>query len=90
MKCPDHVLANFLESWVTDYDVTDKLGHINFPVLIISSDTDGQIDPKNSIYMKEHIKNSQLVLVKPKVGHHSMLESPEEFNKAIKAFIDEL
>nr|MDO8100804.1 alpha/beta hydrolase [Candidatus Njordarchaeota archaeon] len=90
MKCPEHVMISCLESWIADYDVTDKLAQIDIPMLLISSDTDGQVDPKNSVYMKEHIKNSQLVVIKPKIGHHSMLESPEEFDKAIKGFMDRL
>ncbi|WXG47374.1 MAG: alpha/beta hydrolase [Candidatus Atabeyarchaeum deiterrae] len=90
LKCPEHVLTNCVESWVAEYDCTDKLAQINIPVLIISSDTDGQMDPKNSQYMKDHIKNSQLVVIKPKIGHHSMIESPGEFNKAVKGFIDKL
>lgn len=87
-KCPEHVAISCLESWVREYDVTDKLGQIDVPVLIITSDTDGQIDPKNSQYMKEHIKNSELAVLKPQIGHHTMLESPEEFNKTVKGFIE--
>jgi pimeloyl-ACP methyl ester carboxylesterase len=89
-KCPEHVMISCLESWVRDYDVTDKLAQIDIPVLIITSDTDGQMDPKSSQYIKEHIKNSQLHVIKPQVGHHTMLESPDEFNKTVKAFIEKL
>jgi pimeloyl-ACP methyl ester carboxylesterase len=88
LKCPEHVMVSCLESWVDEYDLTDKLGQIAMPVLIITSDTDGQMDPKNSTYMKEHIKNSQLVVLKPAIGHHTQLEAPDEFNKAIKGFIE--
>jgi 3-oxoadipate enol-lactonase len=90
MKCPDYVAQSWMESVVDDYDITQKLGQINVPVLIITSDTDGQQDPKQSYYMKEHIKNSQLSVIKPQVGHHSMLELPDEFNKTVKAFIEKL
>ncbi len=90
IKCPEHVVISALESWVQDYDVTDKLGQIDIPVLIITGDADGQMDPKNSQYMKEHIKNSQLVVLKPQIGHHTMLEAPDDFNRAVKGFIDKL
>jgi pimeloyl-ACP methyl ester carboxylesterase len=90
LKCPDHVMMSCLESWVDEYDLTDKLSQISLPVLIVTSDTDMTMDPKYSTYMKEHIKNSQLVMIKPGIGHHSLLEAPEEFNKALKGFIERL
>ena len=90
LKCPDHVMISCVEGWVEEYDLTDKLDRINLPTLIITSDTDGQMDPKYSTYMKEHIKNSQLVVLKPQIGHHTLLEAPDEFNKALKGFIEKL
>ena len=90
MKCPDHVAVSWMESVFEEYDMTQKLGGIKVPVMIITSDTDGQQDPKQSYYMKEHIGNSQLVVLKPGIGHHTQMEAPDEFNKAIKGFIEKL
>jgi 3-oxoadipate enol-lactonase len=90
MKCPDNVAVSWLESAFNEYDMTQKLSEIKVPVMIITSDTDGQQEPKQSYYMKDHISNSQLVVLKPAIGHHTQMEAPEEFNKAIKAFIDKL
>jgi pimeloyl-ACP methyl ester carboxylesterase len=90
LKCPDYVAISCVESWVAEYDVTDKLGKISIPVLIVTGDTDGQMDPKNSQYMKDHIKNSELVVLRPGIGHHTMLEASDDFNKAVKAFMEKL
>lgn len=89
-KTPDYVTIRCLEAWVEEYDVTDKLGRINVPTLILTSDSDGEMDPKESYFLKEHIKGSQLVEFKPKIGHHPMIEDPDQFNKTVKAFIEKL
>jgi len=90
LKCPDHVLISFFESLFEEYDLTDKLSQITVPVLIITSDVDVITDPKQSSYMGEHIKNSQLVVLKPAVGHMTLLEATDDFNKAVKSFMDKL
>jgi pimeloyl-ACP methyl ester carboxylesterase len=90
MKCPDHVMVGCAQSWVDEYDLTDKLSQISAPVLIITSDTDSVMDPKHSSYMKEHVKNSQLVVLNPAIGHFTPLEAADEFNKAVKSFMDKL
>nr|MDO8133841.1 alpha/beta hydrolase [Candidatus Njordarchaeum guaymaensis] len=90
LKCPDHVKIDCLKSIAEEYDLTGKLSQIEMPVLIITSDADGGVDPKQSSYMKEHIKNSQLVVLKPAIGHYTPLEAKDEFNKAVKSFMDKL
>jgi pimeloyl-ACP methyl ester carboxylesterase len=90
LKCPDQVAISWMESIVEEYDLTDKLSQISMPALIITSDADRTVDPKQSTYMKEHIKNSELVVLKPAIGHHTPLEATDEFNKAVKSFIDKL
>jgi 3-oxoadipate enol-lactonase len=90
LKCPDHVMISFFESNFEEYDMTDKLSQISLPVLVITSDTDVVADPKQSNYVKEHIKNSQLVVLKPAIGHFTQLESPDDFNKAVKSFMDKI
>jgi pimeloyl-ACP methyl ester carboxylesterase len=91
LKCPKNVWISCLESFVSEYDLTDKLSQISVPVLIITGDADGTpSNPKNCSYMKEHVKNSQLVVLKPSIGHFAHLEASDEFNKAVKGFIDKL
>ncbi len=88
LKCVDHVLIRCLESWVDEYDLTTELSKISVPVQIITSDTDGMMDPKYSSYMKEHIEDSQLVVLEPSIGHATVLEAPSKFNSVVKSFMD--
>jgi hypothetical protein len=40
--------------------------------------------------MKEHIEDSQLVALNPALVHYTQLEATDEFNKALKSFIDKV
>jgi 3-oxoadipate enol-lactonase len=91
LKCPKHVMISCLESFVDEYDLTDRLSRVSVPVLVITGDADATpANPKNCSHMKEHIKNSRLVVFKPAISHFAHLEAIEEFNKAVKNFMDKL
>jgi len=59
----------------TSLDLTDSLHLINIPVLLIHGREDKIINPEGSIFAKEKIKNSELILLN---SHHApFLDYPE-------------
>ena len=66
-------------------DVREQLKDITVPVLVIA----GQQDPVTTVadgqFMLEHIANSQLFEIN--ASHISNVELPNEFNQAVKQFI---
>jgi len=70
-----------------NFDVMDKVASINVPCLIVCGNEDKLTPIKYSQYLKDKIKDSKLVVIKDS-GHMSMLEKPNEVNKAIEEFIE--
>lgn len=66
--------------------VADRLGQITAPALIIHGDYDPLIPYPNGRYLAEHIKGARLVTLAG-VGHISMIESPERFNREVMEFL---
>lgn len=70
-----------------NFDVSERLGEINIPTLILVGDKDKMTPLKASQYLDEHIKNSVLHVVNGS-GHHPMLEKKAETNQAIRRFLE--
>jgi 3-oxoadipate enol-lactonase len=70
-------------------DTTASLGRITMPTLVMVGDMDAVTPPQESRTLNEGIPNSKLVVIE-KAGHFSMLEQPAAFNRALRAFLDEL
>jgi 3-oxoadipate enol-lactonase len=70
-------------------DITASLGRITMPTLVVVGDMDVVTPPEESRTLNEGIPNSKLVVLE-KTGHFSMLEQPAAFNRALRAFLDEL
>lgn len=69
------------------YDVRDKLERIKSPTLIVSADEDYLTPIKNQVYLHEHIKGSEYIMV-PNAGHALMYEKPLLFTSLILGFIN--
>jgi pimeloyl-ACP methyl ester carboxylesterase len=67
-------------------DSTDILPRVDRPVLVIAGEEDTIIPPSESQAMHESLPNSQLVVL-PRAGHLSSLESPDEFSTALSNFL---
>ena len=65
------------------------LESINIPTLIICGREDQVTPLAQSEYMNEHIKGSILHVI-DNAGHVSNLEQPEEFNKYLGDFLNDL
>jgi len=68
------------------FDVTDSLGTISVPTLVICGTDDRFTPPKYSRYLAENIPGAAFELIGD-TGHMVMIEKPAEVNEAIKTFI---
>lgn len=79
---PTTAMASALRGMALRDDLSYVLKETNIPILIITSDQDVLIDPKQSEIMHELAKNSNLIVL-THAGHVSNLEQPELWNKAV-------
>ena len=66
-----------------NFDVRNRLNEIEVPTLIIVGENDELTPPAYANYLSEHIRNSQLVVLK-NAGHMLMLENVEDFMNCLK------
>ena len=102
-KAPKDVVQEYLEeaekitpsvvhtdfSICDKFDVMKKVKLIRVPCLIIVGKFDKLTPVKYSLYFKDNIDNSELVVI-DKAAHMVMLEKPEEFNLAVLEFVDKI
>lgn len=68
------------------FNVTDKLGLINVPVLVLTA-TDDKLTPvKYGTFIANSIKNAEMAVIEG-AGHFSPIEKPLEVNQAIHGFL---
>lgn len=67
------------------FDVTDRLGEIGCPTLVICGTEDKLTPSEYSAYLRDHIAGARLTLVEG-AGHMVMLEQPEVVSQAIALF----
>lgn len=71
------------------FDCMDRLTEIELPVLLICGSADRMTPLKYSRYLKEQLPRAELVEV-DRSGHMVMLEAPQQVNRAITSFLDDL
>lgn len=69
------------------FDVRDRLGEIELPVLAIGGDRDGLTPPSYHEYLATELPNGELELIED-AAHLVMLEQPERFNEVLSEFLD--
>jgi pimeloyl-ACP methyl ester carboxylesterase len=67
-------------------DLRDALPHINVPTLLLYGDNDVRAPLTVAEGLHAAISDSTLVVL-PGTGHVSNIESPEEFNRAVRTFL---
>ena len=72
------------------FDVEDKLKQIDVPTLILTGDEDAFVFPEESEFMHKKIKNSELKMFSPNIGHMIQFEALKEYNKAVEDFLKKL
>ncbi len=70
-------------------DISDRIGQIKVPTLIVCGTEDKMTPPANSEALRDMIPGARLALI-PEAGHLVMMEDPEAFNEALKMFVDSL
>jgi pimeloyl-ACP methyl ester carboxylesterase len=78
-------VASALRGMATREDTTKTLAATSIPVLIISSNLDEVISPKESMKMSKIAKNSKLIMIKD-AGHLTNIERPDVWNKAVENY----
>jgi pimeloyl-ACP methyl ester carboxylesterase len=78
-------VASALRGMATREDTTKTLAATSIPVLIISSNLDEVISPKESMKMSKIAKNSKLIMIKD-AGHLTNIERPDVLNKAVENY----
>jgi pimeloyl-ACP methyl ester carboxylesterase len=68
-------------------DVTDRLGEIEAPAIVIHGEEDVAIDPVLGEQLCERLPACRGVVKVPGAGHASNLTHPEPVNRAIEAFL---
>jgi pimeloyl-ACP methyl ester carboxylesterase len=76
-----------LLAMISRTDTTNSLKTINIPVLLITGENDKVIPQDTMTQMANKITNSTLVSLNNS-GHMSMVEKPDEFNHAIRKFLE--
>ncbi len=71
-----------------NYDVTEQLGSLALPVLILVGDKDKMTPVRISQFMEQNIPGSVLRII-PGAGHVLMLEKPLETKRSIQDFLGE-
>lgn len=74
---------------IRDLDLTEALGRIGLPVLIVVGEDDPGTPVDESRILQERIPGSRLVVLKS-AAHLSNREQPAAFNRAVTGFLDAL
>ena len=70
------------------HDVSGRLGEIAAPTLVVVGELDEETPLAYSRLLADRIPNAELVVIGG-VGHLSPCEAPEEFNSAVRRFLDD-
>lgn len=85
---PADVIFDLIKSY-RDFDVTDALGRIDVPALVVGGTHDRLTAADASTYMAEHLPRAELKLLQG-CGHMSMLERHRQVNSLLRGFLDKV
>jgi pimeloyl-ACP methyl ester carboxylesterase len=86
-ETPSGVVIDLIKAY-RDNDVTELLGEIDVPCLVVSGTHDRLTLPEASEYLAEHLPNARLHMFKG-AGHMTMMERHNEFNALLEDFFNE-
>lgn len=70
----------------SNFDITEKLGSIHIPVLVLTAEEDKLTPQKHGKFLSDNITGSKHINI-PDAGHFSPAEQPELIKDAIKEFL---
>lgn len=71
------------------FDVTDRLGDIDVPTLVVNGEHDGLTPPALHAELAEGVPDARRVEI-PDAAHLPYVERPQAFNRAVDEFLDGL
>lgn len=71
------------------FDISDKLADITIPTLILVGEDDDVISPSTVNAYEKDIPISDLAVV-PGADHSPQIEQPEEFNRLLREFVEQV
>jgi pimeloyl-ACP methyl ester carboxylesterase len=71
------------------FDIMDRLGEIDIPLLAVSATDDVMTPPKYSQYLVDHMHNARAVVIEGGT-HFVFAEKPDEVNRVIEDFLKTL
>lgn len=83
---PDQAAAMAAIENFQHWDVTERLGELNMPVMIICGDRDRSYNLEDTLTMMRRIEGSQLCVL-PNCSHAAHLESPGAFTEILTTFL---
>jgi 3-oxoadipate enol-lactonase len=86
-ECGREVLERDFLSCHT-FDVRDRLGELNCPVLALTGEHDQLTPPKFHEYVAEHVQDGEWTTIED-AAHLAMLEEPTTFNDALGDFLED-
>lgn len=86
-ETPSDVIFDLITSY-RDFDVTEVLGDVTVPALVIGGSSDRITVPAASEYLAEHLPKAELKMF-DRCGHMPMLERHREFNEVLRSFLDD-
>jgi pimeloyl-ACP methyl ester carboxylesterase len=77
-----------LQNWQQHMDsLAEAVSHIRIPTLLLWGDRDRAVDPQSAAELQQRLPCTELKLI-PGAGHFPFEEAPEEFNRAVLAFLN--
>lgn len=87
---PHHRAGQVMHPLINREDITDRLGEITCPALVIHGDADASIPIERAQALVDGLPNAQPLVLIAGAGHASNLTHPESVNPPIRAFLDSL
>jgi pimeloyl-ACP methyl ester carboxylesterase len=87
---PNHWAGPAMHPLATRDDITDRLGEITCPALVIHGDVDASIPLDRAQALVDGIPNARPLVLIAGAGHAANLTHPEAANPAIREFLDSL
>lgn len=86
-EVPSEVYLQQLQGAMT-FNTEEKLSAISAPTLVITGDGDTVVPPQNSRNLATKVPNARLEIISGS-GHMAFVEKAPEFNRVVKAFLNE-
>jgi pimeloyl-ACP methyl ester carboxylesterase len=87
---PNHWAGPVANPLLTREDITDRVGEISCPTLVIHGDADASIPVERAQVLVDRIPNARPLVLVPGAGHAANLTHPQVANPAIREFLDSL